>query len=128
MTTTREEALRKRAHYLTGLVWHAGSFLVLSVFFVVLDLWVGPGGIQWAWWIILFWAMALAFHGLAYLIDGRQLEERVTQRWLAEDERRESHGREARGLLSNASRGARVRLEGHPAVEPPGRDGDEGGG
>jgi hypothetical protein len=33
--------------------------------------------------------LALAFHGLAYLIDGRQLEERKTQLYL-EDERRRS--------------------------------------
>ncbi len=93
MTTTHEERLRKRAHYLTGVIWHAGSFLVLSVFFVVLDLWVGRGGVQWASWIILFWALALAFHVLAYLIDGRRFEERVAERMLAREQRHEGGGR-----------------------------------
>ena len=34
---------------------------------------------NWSIWITLFWGFALAFHGLAFLIDGRQIEERKTQ-------------------------------------------------
>ncbi len=48
------------------------------------------GGITWSFWVTLFWGFALAFHALAYLIDGRQLEERKTQQYLDEQRRQEA--------------------------------------
>jgi 2TM domain len=71
MSITREEQAR-RAQYLTGLMWHVGAFLIINAFFWVLDLLVGQSGIQWAYWITLFWGFALAFHVLAYLVVGRR--------------------------------------------------------
>jgi hypothetical protein len=85
MTTTPVERARHRARYLSALLWHAGAFVVLNAFFWILDLLLGASGIQWAHWITLFWGLALAFHGLAYLIDGRHLEERKTRQYLAEE-------------------------------------------
>jgi hypothetical protein len=58
--------------YLTGLQWHAGAFVILNVFFLTLDLALGQPGAQWAYWITGFWGLALAFHVLAYLVDGRK--------------------------------------------------------
>jgi apolipoprotein N-acyltransferase len=81
-----ESRARRRARYLSGLLWHAGAFVIINGFFWILDV-AGPGGVDWASWITCVWALALAFHGLAYLIDGRQLEEHKTQQYL-EDERR----------------------------------------
>jgi hypothetical protein len=71
MTTTPEETAR-RARYLTGVMWHVGAFLIINVFFWVLDLITGQEGVQWAYWITLFWGFALAFHVLAYLVVGRR--------------------------------------------------------
>jgi uncharacterized membrane protein len=70
------ERARKRARYLTDLLWHAGAFLIINVFFWILDLGLGRGGVQWAYWITGVWAFALAFHGLAYYVDGRGVAER----------------------------------------------------
>ena len=85
-----EVQARKRAKYLSGLVWHAGTFVIINVFFWLLDA-MGAGGVNWAFWITAAWGLALAFHGLAYLVDGRQLEERKTQQYLDEARARETH-------------------------------------
>lgn len=86
----RVELARRRARYLTGLVWHAGTFLIVNAAFWLLDLAVGQPGAQWAYWITAVWGFALAFHALAYLVDGRQLEERKVRQYLDEDGRRDA--------------------------------------
>ena len=78
---TPEELAQRRAGYLTGFLWHVGTFVIINAFFWILDS-LDYGGITWSFWITLFWGFALAFHGLAYLIDGRQLEERKTKQYL----------------------------------------------
>lgn len=91
---TPEEMARERARYLSGLAWHAGAFLIINVFFWILDLGLG-GGADWAFWITGAWGFALAFHGLAYLVQGRQLEERKTRQYLEEERRRDADTRAA---------------------------------
>ncbi|MEM9608382.1 MAG: 2TM domain-containing protein [Actinomycetota bacterium] len=81
------ELAQRRAKYLTGLLWHIGAFVIINAFFWFLDNITGEDGVQWAFWITLFWGIALLFHALAWFIDGRQLERRQTQRYL-DDERR----------------------------------------
>ncbi|MDY6808671.1 hypothetical protein GIY30_05200 [Gordonia sp. HNM0687] len=83
---------RRRARYLTGLLWHIGVFVIINAAFWALDLALGAPGAQWAGWITAIWGFALAFHVLAYLIDGRQLEDRKTRKYLDRD-RSPSSGR-----------------------------------
>lgn len=85
---TAEELARKRAKYLTGLLWHAGTFLIINAFLWILDIAVGVPGLDWAFWVTIVWGVALAFHALAYLVEGRQLEDRKARQYL-EDERRD---------------------------------------
>ncbi len=85
MTATPVDRARSRARYLTGLMWHIGAFVILNAFFWTLDLVVGESGVQWAFWITLFWGLALAFHVLAYLVAGRQVEDRKTREYLGDD-------------------------------------------
>ena len=87
--TTPEARARIRATYLTGLVWHIGAFIIINFFFWILDLTVGADGLQWAYWITGAWGIGLLFHLLAYFVDGRQLEERKTEQYLAEERKRE---------------------------------------
>lgn len=87
--STRELAER-RADYLTGLMWHIGSFVIINAFFWFLDAFVGQDGIQWASWITVFWGLALLFHLLAWFIDGRQVARRRAQRYV---ERERSNAR-----------------------------------
>lgn len=84
---TAEERAQRRAGYLAGLIWHAGTFVIINVFFWMLDI-MGSGGVTWSFWITFAWGVALAFHALAYLVDGRQLEERKTQEYLDEEKKR----------------------------------------
>jgi uncharacterized membrane protein YhaH (DUF805 family) len=89
---TPEARARRRAQYLSGLLWHAGAFLIINAFFWILDFAVGAEGLNWSIWITALWGFALAFHALAYYVDGRQVEERKTQQYLEEERRRELHG------------------------------------
>ena len=77
-----ETLAHKRAAYDVGLLWHVGAFVIINAFFWLLDIMVGAPGVQWAFWITLFWGFALLFHVLAWLIDGRQVEQRRTDRYL----------------------------------------------
>lgn len=83
-----EARARRRAKYLTGLLWHAGTFLIINAFLWILDI-IGGGGLNWAPWLTLFWGFAVAFHVLAYFVDGRGLESRKSRQYL-EDERQRS--------------------------------------
>jgi hypothetical protein len=83
-TQAPEARAVQRAKYLTGLLWHVGVFVIINAFFWFLDAFVGVAGFQWAYWITLFWGIALAFHALAWFIQGRQLEERKTAEYLGE--------------------------------------------
>lgn len=86
MLTPQERAAR-RAKYLTGLLWHVGAFVIINAFFWLLDA-MGAGGINWAFWITGAWALGLAFHALAYFIDGRDLEGRKAAQFEAEERSR----------------------------------------
>jgi hypothetical protein len=85
---TPEARARRRAKYLSGLLWHTGAFLIINAFFWMLDLMLGGGGVDWAFWITGVWGFALAFHALAYFIDGRGVEERKYEQYLAATRRR----------------------------------------
>ena len=78
---TVSEFASHRAKSFTDLAWHIGAFVILNAMFWTLDLLIGQSGVQWAYWITGFWGLALAFHVLAYLIDGRQVERRRTERY-----------------------------------------------
>jgi hypothetical protein len=52
---------RKRATAYTALLWHVGVFVVINAFFWILDLSTGAEGLQWAYWITIFWGLALVF-------------------------------------------------------------------
>jgi hypothetical protein len=69
---------RRRAEYLSGLLWHTGAFLIINAFFWILDLTLAGGGLDWAFWITLFWGVALAWY-----VGGRGVEERKYDQYLA---------------------------------------------
>jgi hypothetical protein len=86
---TPQEQAQRRAKYLSGLTWHIGAFVILNAFFWALDI-MGGGGLGWALWITGFWGLALAFHVLAYIVDGRQLEARKAEQYLADSTNRKA--------------------------------------
>jgi len=66
------------------LLWHVGAFVIINAFFWLLGIAIGASRVQWAFWITLFWGLALLFHVLAWSIDGRQVERRRADRYLNE--------------------------------------------
>lgn len=82
--TTAEARAEQRAEYLSGLVWHAGAFVIINAFLWILDI-VLSGGVGWAFWVTLTWGFALAFHALAYAVDGSRLRERAAARYLRKE-------------------------------------------
>jgi hypothetical protein len=86
--SSAQERAEKRAKYLTGLLWHAGTFGIINAGFWLLDAGVGAEGFQWSWWITIFWGIGLAFHALAYFVDGRDIEGRKAQQYLEEEQQR----------------------------------------
>ena len=83
--STPESRAQKRAKSYTGLLWHIGVFIVINAFFWTLDLVTGAEGIQWAYWITIFWGLALAFHVVAYLVGDSGVEQRKYQKALVEE-------------------------------------------
>ncbi len=86
--STPEGRARKRVEDFSSLLWHAGAFVVVNSFLWFLDI-VGGDGIQWAIWVTIPWAVGLAFHILAYLIDDRGREGRRYEKFLAEEQGRQ---------------------------------------
>lgn len=84
-----EQLALRRAKYTTGLLWHVGAFVIINGMFWFMDLWADPG-LQWAFWITVFWGIGLLFHLLAWFIDGRQVERRLAKRYLEKERRAES--------------------------------------
>jgi MFS family permease len=84
-TPQREAEARGRARYLTGLLWHIGAFVIVNGAFWLMDGLLGAEGFQWAYWITAVWGVALAFHALAWFVDGRAVEDRKTREYLSDD-------------------------------------------
>lgn len=83
LTDAALDSARRRAEYLTGLMWHAGTFVIINAFLWLLDAWSG-GGLGWSVIVTAVWGVALAFHALAYWVDGRQVEARRTEQYLSD--------------------------------------------
>lgn len=79
--TVREEQARARAKSLVDFLRHLGIFVIVNAFIWIQDYYIG-GEIGWAYWVTIPWGMGLAFHGLAYLIEGRRLEDRKTEEYM----------------------------------------------
>ena len=83
--STPEERARKRASDFTGLMWHAGTYVIVNAFLWILDI-AGGDGVQWAYWVTIPWGIGLAFHALAYKLDDSGMEERKYRKFLAEEQ------------------------------------------
>ena len=89
MAQMTEEQARKRAKDYTDLIWHVGAFVIINAMLWLIDI-AGGLGVNWAYWVTIFWGVGLAFHGLAYYVDGRQLEDRMTEEILERDRETDS--------------------------------------
>lgn len=81
--TTPEQMAERRSKDYTGVLWHGATFVIINALFWTLDLMTG--GLDWAYWITLFWGIALLFHIAWYLIDV-SAQERSYRKFLANEE------------------------------------------
>ena len=66
--TTAERRAQRRTRDYTGMLWHIAVFVIINAAFWLFDIASG-GGVTWAYWITIFWGIALLFHIAWYLID-----------------------------------------------------------
>ncbi len=87
---TPEERARRRVKNITDVMWHVASFMILNGFLWFLDLGLGQGGADWAFWITIFWGIGLAFHIAYYFIGDDGPGNRRYERFLTEEQERET--------------------------------------
>jgi hypothetical protein len=83
---TPEERAKKRTDEYVGLLWHAGSYVIVVPFLFLID-WYTDSTINWAYWAAIPWAVGLLFHLFAYAV-GDRLTERTYQRFLEQEKRK----------------------------------------
>lgn len=87
-TDTAENRAQQRASDYTGVLWHVAVFAIINAFFWLLDI-AGGGGVNWAYWITIFWGIALLFHIAWYVIDISRSGSRY-EKFLADERRKDS--------------------------------------
>ena len=80
-----EERARSRANDYSGMLWHIATFIIINGMLWTMDL-IQGGGLDWAYWITLFWGIGLAFHVAWYFIEVSRRGERY-ERFLADEQR-----------------------------------------
>lgn len=88
--STPQERANKRVRSFTDLMWHVATFVIVNGFLWAIDL--TQGGADWAYWVTLGWGIGLAFHVVAYLLDNSGGQSRRYQRYLEEEENRQTDG------------------------------------
>lgn len=68
----RERIHRPRSEF-AGLMWHSSIFVVVNAFLWIQDIAAG-GGLEYAYWTTIPWAIGLISHALAYFYWARQAE------------------------------------------------------
>lgn len=75
---------RAQAHRLRSFYGHLGTYVVVCVFLVAIDLFTGSDGptflgLNWAYWPILGWGIAVALHAVSLITSGNTWEERKAE-------------------------------------------------
>ena len=71
-----------------GLMWHTGIFAVVNAFLWIQDIAAG-GGLEYAYWTTIPWAIGLISHALAYFYWARQAEVTPIERIVHQEPSRE---------------------------------------
>jgi hypothetical protein len=92
------ERARARARQLRDFYRHLGTYLVVSVFLVAIDLVTGSEGktflgLDWAYWPILGWGIAVAIQAISVAFPMSGWEERKAQELYEKERQRESERR-----------------------------------
>lgn len=111
---------KKRVHKLKGFYSHLASYLVMSIFFVLLNMFSDSGHF-WAIYPILGWGIGVAFHAFSvfgFFGTGPDWEERQMRREIARLDRMESENNF--GDLKDQPRNDES-MDDHLELDPPGK-------
>lgn len=61
---------------IADLIWHAGIFLVVNAFIWLQDIAIG-GGVEYAYWVTIPWAIGLVIHGFTYFLSDERAQRRM---------------------------------------------------
>lgn len=79
-----ERAAQRSKDY-AGVLWHLATFVIINLMLWAIDLM--SGGSYWAFWITLFWGVALLFHIAWYFIDVARKGSRY-EKFLADEQKK----------------------------------------
>ena len=89
----RYQKAKKRVDEIKGFYGNLTAYIVVNIFFVVINLMTSPDHL-WFYWPMLGWGIGVIFHGLRvfnYLpFLGKDWEERKMKEYMEEDERRKN--------------------------------------
>lgn len=73
------ESAKRQVKLVRDFFYHLMTYVFTSVLFVIIDLSVDTGGntvlgLDWAYWVILFWGMGVAGHGISVFFGRRRVE------------------------------------------------------
>ncbi len=74
---------------LSDLLWHTGIFVVVNAFIWLQDIAIG-GGVDYAFWVTIPWAIGLGIHALVYMFSPRPVET-LPERTMGEESRELQH-------------------------------------
>lgn len=85
-TKSPEERAQERARDFNGVLWHTVTFVIINGMLWLIDI-AGGSGVDWAFWVTIFWGIALLFHIAWYLIDVARSGRRY-EKFLADERRK----------------------------------------
>ena len=71
----RSAQAEERSKVREGFVWHLGTYLIMMGFFTAIALMAGTGFV-WVLWVAIPWGLGVAFHALAFVVEGTRLVRR----------------------------------------------------
>ena len=81
MTTPEEPALaraKKRVEEVSAFYYHLMVFVFIGVFLIIIDRMSGANdrfiGLDWAFWVLLFWGLGVAGHGISVYFGESRLQ------------------------------------------------------
>ena len=91
MEEERYQKAKKRVEEIKGFYGNLTAYIVVNIFFVVINLMTSPDHL-WFYWPMLGWGIGVIFHGLRVFnympFLGKDWEERKMKEYMDEDERR----------------------------------------
>ena len=103
LMTAREQA-QKHAQDVRGFIQHAGAFIAVGLFFLVVNLLTGPDSL-WFYWPMLPWSIGFLIHGWNVFWDKRFLDEEWEERQV---NKRLARMRTEQPVLSGSTAGTEI--------------------